>query len=132
METSNPFDDYCKCIESGDFIGEAVATLKLIQKRTWMYVRKDYGYNALAAYVAGYLHSLSYRYDLKFKKLHGQSLLRDSIRYFCEKESLKSSDFNVPLCEIVKIQYAHLDDDGLVDVYLDVLIEFFKSKQSAD
>jgi len=128
---SNPFDEYRNCVESGDFIGEAVASLKLMQKRPWMYVRKDHGYNALSAYIAGYLYSLSYRYDLQFKKVHGQNLLNDMTNYFCAKEALKSSDFSVPLCEIVKIQYSHLDDEGLVNVYLNILIEFFKSKQNA-
>jgi len=128
---NNPFDEYRNCVESGDFIGEVVASLKLIQKRPWMYVRKDYGYNALSAYIAGYLHSFSYRYDLQFKKVHGQNLSSDMTNYFCAKEALKSSDFSVPLCEIVKIQYSHLNDESLVNVYLDILIEFFKSKQNA-
>lgn len=105
---------------------EIVETLKSIKTRPALYIRKYPYFDIAISFIDGYLTAWAYSYNLE-QKNQGHSLWKDIQEWYCGELNENHIE-SVP--EIVKMRHINLNDEELIQKYIDILVEFFKYKKN--
>ena len=114
-------------LKSKGLLEHLIITLKLIQKRPALYFSNYPNYDTSSAFIEGYLFAFSRQYQQEFASVYGQSLWTDLHDWYTGDHIWKQDrEFSY----IFKNKFNHLDDEALIQKYLDTMIGFFENKMS--
>ena len=112
--------------ESSDWLEDIILNLKMMLKRPGLFFTKYPDYDTSVSFVEGYLYSFSSRYNSKFVTLHGKNIWIDINDWFAHESGYKSNQL---LSYTIKEQFKNLDNEALIQKYLNTLIDFFESRK---